>query len=216
MTAGHPNHHPDEETLARFSAGGLRSGRSLVIAAHLPFCPECRATVRLHEAIGGILLSDEPETPLSDGALNRALARLDEPSRMIEPIADNAWLAPGVPMPPVLRGMVRSPWRWLAPGIRRIALDTGTAEDVYLLRVDGGAGLPEHGHRGLETTCVLAGGFTDATGSYGPGDVVELAEDVEHAPVADHGEACVCLIVADGRARMTSWLARLVAAAMRI
>jgi putative transcriptional regulator len=216
MTAGHPNHHPDEETLARFAAGGLLAGRSLVISAHLPFCPECRAAVRLHEAIGGILLADAPETALSDGALNRALSRLDEPSLVIEAAERQEWLAPGVPMPPVLKGMIASPWRWLAPGIRRLKIDAGSDEEVYLLRVAGGSGLPEHGHRGMETTCVLAGGFSDATGSYGPGDVVELAHDVEHAPVADHGEPCVCLIASDGRARMNGWLARVVAATLRI
>ena len=42
--------------------------------------------------------------------------------------------------------------------------------NVRLLRGAPGTEVGPHGHRGLEYTLVLSGGFTDETGAYGPGD----------------------------------------------
>lgn len=209
-----PAHHPEQDALARFAAGHLPPARSLMIAAHLPFCPDCRAAVRVHEAIGGVLLRAMPEDELSPNALNRALSRLDEPARPSAAAEPPLWLAPGVPMPAILRGHADASWRWLAPGVSRIRVRLDGPEDVYLLRVRPGAAMPEHGHHGAETTCVLAGGFTDATGHYGPGDLIELTDAIEHQPIADAREPCICLIAAEGRVRMKTWITRAFAAAM--
>jgi putative transcriptional regulator len=114
--------------------------------------------------------------------------------------------------------LVHSRWRWLAPGVSRIAVDLPAGGDagatprehVYLIRVSPGQSLPDHGHRGWETTCVLSGRFTDATGEYRAGDLAEMNEDAIHRPVAGPEEACICLIVWEGRLRMRGMLARLV------
>jgi putative transcriptional regulator len=206
-----PTHHPSEETLLRHAAGTLAAGPSLVVAAHLSGCAQCRAAVRLGEAIGGVLLADSPPAPMAADALDRALARLDEAVSIIRHPSPVSELAPGVPMPAILRGLTDGAWRWAAPGIGRIRLPVpGTApgERVYLLRVAPGSTLPEHGHRGLEITCVLSGRFRDATGSYGPGDVAEMDAGADHQPVAEAGEACICLIATQGRLRMRGLLAR--------
>jgi putative transcriptional regulator len=212
-----PMHHPVEETLLRHAAGALPSARSLVVATHLPFCPDCQAAIRLGEAIGGALIGAEPPVGLTPNALTRALARLDTQTGQGPPGQETVTLAEGVTLPEALRGLARSKWRWLAPGISRIAVDVPggvTREHAYLIRVAPGRRLPDHGHRGWEATCVLAGRFTDATGEYGPGDVAEIdvAEtdgEVMHQPVAGAGESCICLIAWEGRLRMRGLLARL-------
>jgi putative transcriptional regulator len=212
-----PLHHPAEDTLLRHAAGTLPPGRSLVVAVHLPFCPDCRAVVRLGEAMGGVLLADLPAAELGPDSLNRTLARLDAPvgqgTLTPEPIA----LGQGVPLPEALRGLVRPKWRWLAPGVSRITVDVpgrrgaSTAREyAYLLRVAPGTSLPGHGHHGWEATCVLSGSFTNATGMYGPGDVAETDVGLMHQPVAGTDEACICLIAWEGRLRMRGLLARLV------
>lgn len=220
-----PMHHPAEETLLRHAVGTLAPGRALVVATHLPFCPDCRAAIRLGEAIGGTLLSDQPGVDLAPDALNRTLARLEPPaSRAASPAdgspttaGDPVTLAEGVPLPEELRGLVRPKWRWLAPGISRIVVNlpepaspSAPREHAWLVRVAPGQSLPDHGHRGWEATCVLAGGFTDVTGEYGPGDVAETDGAVMHQPMAGRGEACICLIAWEGRLRMRGLLARLV------
>jgi putative transcriptional regulator len=208
-----PKHHPAEDTLLRHAAGMLPSGRSLVIATHLPFCANCQAAIRLGEAIGGALLAALPVAEPTPDLLNRTLARLDTPASHAVPADDPMRLAPDVPLPDALRGLVRPKWRWLAPGISRIAVNvphnTEPREHVYLLRVAPGTSLPDHGHRGWEATCVLAGSFTDASGEYGPGDVAETDVGVMHRPVAGSGEACICLIGWEGNLRMSGLLARL-------
>ncbi len=90
------------------------------------------------------------------------------------------------------------------------ARSSGPPERAWLVRVAPGQSLPDHGHRGWEATCVLAGGFTDVTGAYGPGDVAETDGTVMHQPVAGRREACICLIAWEGRLRMRGLLARLV------
>ncbi len=208
-----PNHHPVEDTLLRLAAGRLPACHALVVAVHLPFCPECRAAVRLGEAVGGAFLSEAPHGDLAGDMLGRTLARLDTPSAVLERPTNPLLLAGGVPLPAALDGLVHTGWRWMAPGISRIALDIpGAAPDehAFLLRVAPGWSLPDHGHHGWEATCVLAGSFVDATGKYGTGDVAETDADVEHQPVAGDGETCVCLIAWHGKLRMRGWLARLV------
>ena len=67
-----------------------------------------------------------------------------------------------------------------------------------------------HGHSGNELTMVLAGGFTDATGSYARGDVESADDGLVHQPVADAGEECVCLVVTEGDLQPTGFIAKLV------
>lgn len=216
-----PMHHPAEDTLLRYAAGTLSPGRSLVVAVHLPFCAECQATVRLGEAIGGALLSELQPADLIPDALTRTLARLETPASHPDTAPEPVSLGSGVALPEVLRDLVRPKWRWMAPGISRIAVDvprdlprqagtTAPREHVCLLRVTPGTSLPDHGHHGWEATCVLAGSFSDATGTYGPGDVAETDVGVRHQPVAGAGETCICLIAWEGRLRMRGLLARLV------
>jgi putative transcriptional regulator len=207
-----PTRHPAEDTLLRHAAGTLPSGRSLVIATHLPFCPDCQAAVRLGEAIGGALLSTLPPSELMPEALTRTLARLDMPASHGGVAEDRVMLGGSVALPDALRGLVRPKWRWMAPGISRIPVNIAPADSrqhVYLLRVAPGTSLPGHGHYGWEATCVLSGSFTDTTGEYGPGDVAETDLSVMHEPVSGAGEACICLIAWEGRLRMSSPIARL-------
>ena len=212
-----PGHHPAEDTLLRHAAGTLPASRSLVVAVHLPFCPECRAAIRLGEALGGVLLAEQPAAELTADALNRTMARLDTPASHPDHGTEPVALGRDVALPEALLGLVRPKWRWMAPGISRIAVAVPgeaarrrSSEHVYLLRVAPGTSLPDHGHHGWEATCVLAGSFTDTTGEYGPGDVAETDVSLMHHPVAGICEPCICLIAWEGKLRMRGLVARLV------
>jgi putative transcriptional regulator len=207
-------HHPAEDTLLRHAAGRLPAGHALVVATHLQSCPECQAAIRFGEVVGGALLSSEPPSDLAPDALSGALARLDQPvPPMPVPGPKTVLLAEGVPLPAPLQGLVRPPWRWIAPGIRRIAVhapDVRRDERIYLLRVAPGKSLPEHHHRGWEAACVLAGSFSDTTGEYRAGDVAEMHGDNGHQPVAGTDTSCICLLAWEGPLRMHGLAARLV------
>jgi len=74
-------YHPFDDTLARYAAGRLGAGPSLVVATHLTGCAECRVRVGLFEATGGALLAETPAERVAPEMFAANLARLDAPSR---------------------------------------------------------------------------------------------------------------------------------------
>ena len=80
---------------------------------------------------------------------------------------------------------------------------------VRLLKGAPGSDTGSHGHHGLEYTLVLAGGFSDETGSYGPGDLQIATPDTVHNPAADPGEDCINLSVTTAPLRFKGLIPRL-------
>ncbi|HYD98947.1 MAG TPA: ChrR family anti-sigma-E factor, partial [Alphaproteobacteria bacterium] len=72
-----------------------------------------------------------------------------------------------------------------------------------LLRVHAGTAMPQHTHDGEELTLVLCGAFRDETGRYARGDLAVTDSEIDHQPVAEPGEACICLAVTDAPLRLT-------------
>jgi putative transcriptional regulator len=197
-------HHPSEELLLDFAAGRLEHGPALVLKAHLGACPDCRGETARLEAVGGVLMAALPAAPMADDALARALARIEAPERpdLRAPIE--------VGLPELLAGERLGPRRWLAPGLwlRRLEPEGRSRFNTYLLHTSPGRRLPRHGHQGAEYVCVLEGAFSDATGRYGAGDFACGDEELVHEPLAEAGEACLCLISTQGRLRMHSLIGR--------
>lgn len=72
-----PTHHLDEDVLLDYVSGAASEPVSLVVACHLTLCGTCRAAAAAAESVGGALLEQALPAALSEGALERALARLD-------------------------------------------------------------------------------------------------------------------------------------------
>lgn len=207
--------HAPEEMLVEYAAGVLREPMALLVATHLALCAECRAAVADYERVGGAILETvEPET-LGDDALARTLALLDSPAPA-EPVP-----AASIPaeagaslLPRPLRDYVAGPLaslRWKARGAGLAQVDLLSDFPGYttrLLRIRAQAAMPRHTHHGTELTLVLAGGFSDAAGHYGRGDVATADAAVNHQPVADPGEDCFCLAVTDAPLRLTGPIGR--------
>jgi putative transcriptional regulator len=101
-------------------------------------------------------------------------------------------------------------WRSLGGGVRHLPIDTGSSRaKARLLYIPAGSKVPDHGHRGLELTLVLAGSFYDEGAWFRRGDVEEADATVEHQPVAGPEEACICLAVTDAPLRFRSLIPRL-------
>lgn len=210
------DHHPSDETLMRYAAGTLEAGPAIVVGAHLEHCAACRDRVASFEAVGGAVLAEIEPTPMSPNALARALAAIEE-MPADEAAADRSERAApiildGVRLPDALRDASVGRWRWMGPGMRfsRVRLPHDPRANVMLLKVAPGRALPEHGHTGTEFTYVVRGSFSDETGRYGPGDLAEMGADVEHEPIVDEGEDCICLAALDGRMRFNGLIGRLV------
>lgn len=189
-------HHPDEDLLLAYAAGATDEAVGLIVATHMALCPQCRGVVAEMEKIGGGLLESLPSAILSDAALGATLAKLDgvtpyerprrTPSRDGTPEVLRAYLG---------GDLSTARWRRMGPKLAYLPLFRHGRTSAKLLRGVPGTEVGAHSHRGLEFTLVLAGGFTDVTGSYGPGDMQLADADLRHNPIADPGEDCINLAV---------------------
>lgn len=208
-------HHPSEALLIDYAAGTMGPAQSLVIAAHVHACAHCRAAVDAAEAAGGALLEQLPEDRLSDDALERALARLEEPAP--EPPPGISSRAPATQPADWIRvpaevAEAAARKRWVAPGVWVAPVDTGAEGGPlsYLLRVGASMRMPRHTHEGCELTLVLKGAFRDGEDTFAAGDIAEADGEIEHSPQIVAGGECVCLVACDNRLVVKEWLGRVV------
>jgi len=207
------NHHTPDALLAAYAAGSLPQPFSMVVAAHISLCLECRAAYESHAAMGGAVLEAVDEVAVSDALKDSLLAMLDEPATEARP-QPRSGVYPG----PVMEALKGKPPRWkrLGMGTRQCILSSGPEGSVRLLYIPPGQAVPDHSHGGLELTLVLQGSFSDETGSFGVGDLEVADETLEHTPVADPGAPCICLAATDAPLRFSSFVPRMLQPLFRI
>ncbi len=209
------SHHPDSATLVSFAAGSLDEAFATVVATHLASCGECRARLHQIEEVGGALLETVSAVPVSPAALERVLSRLDEPEA--DPPKDRRTARPSDPSVPsplarlISGGLDDIAWKSVAPGVARYTVPVSEAAQgsLMLLKIAAGKRVPEHGHSGAELTMVLKGSYSDAFGRFGTGDVADLDEHVEHQPLVDSSESCICLVATEAPTRFKGFFGRL-------
>ena len=94
-------------------------------------------------------------------------------------------------------------------GVKQSILPTAPGATARLLYIPAGTAVPDHGHNGTEVTLVLKGAFEDEDGRFARGDVEVATEELNHTPVADISEDCICLAVTDAPLRFKGLLPRL-------
>lgn len=208
-------HHLDDATLLRYASGDLDEAFSVVVASHLGMCEKCREAVRAAEEIGGNLLEGIEPAAVSEAAVDRIMKAIDLP----RPSATSAGAKPAVtegdvPLP--LRRYIGPSlsavrWKTVAPGIRRhrIELESRPKSALYMLCIAPGKAVPEHGHGGCEMTLILSGTYRDELGRFGPGDIADLDEHIEHQPVVEGDEPCICLVTTEAPTRFKGVISRL-------
>lgn len=210
------SHHLDEATLLAYAAGTLNEAFSVVVAAHVSMCSQCRQAVRRAEAMGGELLEESYSVAISNEARARMMAQLDVVAPLNAPDHSRQH-APGNGLPRPLARMLGGAdldairWRTLAPGIavHDLPLSPEARGQLKLLRLGAGRAMPEHGHGGEELTLVLKGAYRDRFGEFRAGDVADLDESVEHSPVVTEDGPCICLVATEAPTRMKGILARM-------
>jgi putative transcriptional regulator len=208
-----PSHHPAQELLFAHAMGVAGEALSLIVAAHLSFCPLCRKDVALMESMGGALLEDTPPETMGETSFASLRGRLDAPVSHIdsESPSPKSDAVPGPLRPYVTDGYARIGWRPIAKGLSCHWLLRRKNIRVCLFKSGAGASIGSHSHRNNELTLVLAGGFADEAGQYGPGDFVVGMPNRYHTPIADRDGDCVTLIVTDAPLKFRNFAAGLLA-----
>lgn len=206
------NHSITPELLLDYSTGALAAAPALAVATHIALRPDAHAAHAGLNRVGGLLLEDiGADHAVDDREMAAMMDRLDQAAQDPAPApapADDG----GVPAP--LRALTGPSlntlrWRMVGPGVReyKLPLDDGRHK-VVLLSIAPGRAVPRHCHRGQELTLVLEGGYCDGAADYARGDLQIADETVDHRPVADPREGCICLVVLDAPIRFTGPWAR--------
>ncbi|CAK0759726.1 putative transcriptional regulator [uncultured Gammaproteobacteria bacterium] len=229
-----PAHHPDQGLLLDYATGAMAEPSALVIASHLAWCPDCREVIRCLERVGGEFLDQAEQQPVSMACFSRVMARLNEelylqppPVLELRSLHSDSGTNGIAELPQPLRSYLYAiagddlgtpltalPWKRYLGGIDEVNLIVSkrhsAAVRVKLTRIRAGLAAPRHTHTGTELTVVLAGGFRDELGSYRRGDVLYHDGSVDHQPVADAEQDCLCLSVLDAPLRLTGPIGRLI------
>ncbi len=208
------HHHPDISTLVSHAAGSLPEALATVVACHLTICNQCRQQVSEAEQLGSMLLNDIKPISVSTKTKSDLLEKLDllEPAKVTTVPKNNPPQYGEIPQP--LNKLLNTAsldsinWKTMAPGMKQKIINDSDNR-LRLLKISPGTCMPVHGHTGSELTMVLRGSYTDETGRYTPGDIADLGADIQHQPVVDSNEACICLIATDAPLRFVNWVPRL-------
>ena len=217
---------PLDALLDGYVFGRLNPYLHALVEAHLILSPANRVKVRtLEEAAGEELEAMEP-APIQRPARDHVLAAIyaggwygrPQPDVRYDPDPPapdvHAPDLPGPDLPEPVARLVNAPlesirWRFAAPGVREHKIFERDGLSASLLRAKPSRRMPRHTHSGQEATLVLKGGFSDHLGHYRRGDVALVDRSIDHRPVADPGEPCLCFVVTEGELKLTGPIGRL-------
>ncbi len=214
-------HHISDDFLIGYAAGSLPAAFDLVVATHVSLSDDARARLHAFDAVGGCILDEMDEAPLAQDSLAKTLSLIDEnaaseaasPRNQTRP-EDDIFPAPLHDMIGCVLADVK--WRPIGMGCKQAIISEGKDATARLLFIPAGQAMPRHTHRGTEMTLVLQGAYRDETDRFGRGDIEIGDETMNHTPVAEAGEDCICLIATDARLKFEGLLPRIAQTFLRI
>jgi putative transcriptional regulator len=202
------NGRPLDMLLAGYAAGSLNAPLHALVGSHLALSPQNRAFVSALEGAAATAALQATEQPLSARDAMLAAILSEDESPMKPPV-----LHPDPVFPAPLARLVGPSdalrWRFKLPGVKEYRVAETDGGEAVLYWVKAGRALPQHTHEGDEVTLLLKGGFTDPLGHYRRGDIAIGDDELDHTPVADRDEDCICFAVTDAPLRLTGPVMRL-------
>ncbi len=202
---------PVDALLGAYAAGTLSPALHALVASHLEMTGRNAPYVAALETLAAREIDSTPPVDLTGASamLDRILASETE-------ARSPAGMAPyGDILPSPLRRLIGHDlpgvrWKGVLPGLKEFHVPATPGEEASLLWIKAGRRMPHHTHEGSEVTLVLKGAFRDKTGRYGPGDIAVGDPDLDHRPIAEPGEDCICFAVTDAPLRLTGPVGRIV------
>lgn len=197
-----------------YAAGMLPEAHDLIVAAAVSLDDEARVRLSGFEAMGGVLLAEAEVAPLREDSFEAVMARIHG-AAVCDTVSDERKVPRrGAVLPQPLREAVGGDldavaWKPVGLGVHQAILNGDDDGIARLLRIPAGQAMPDHGHSGQEYTLVLQGAFVDGDIRFARGDLEVADDSVEHMPVADLGEDCICLVVTDAPLRFAGLVPRI-------
>ncbi|PMO41336.1 transcriptional regulator [Vibrio sp. 10N.222.52.B12] len=209
------NKHPDNNLLEAYASGSIDAVSGLVVATHLETCSKCRAYVNQLEAAQAdvVIESSVMEYDVEfDSMFNDIITAVPKSdSIIIKDVARVAVAGKDFKLPKTLSRFSDLVGEWKSYGgkVYSAQIDLGEDARVNLMYISEDVRIPQHTHKGQESTLVLHGGFSDEDGYYEVGDVLVRDASVKHSPFTKAGEDCLCLTVLTEPMIFTQGVARI-------
>lgn len=202
-----PLHHPSTEMLLEFAAGTLDTAVSICVAAHLHFCPQCRAELQNLSILGAQLMAESQTEEVEDTLFESVMARIDAKPEEPEP-PRNLPVSSGFPqcIDKLISGAKNAPvWKRLSKSVNIARLFTGQDKfEIALHQICAGGKTPKHDHYGTEYTVVLQGCFSDEQSVYKEGDFIVRNPGDVHQPMGAKNGDCICLSALEAPIKLTN------------
>jgi putative transcriptional regulator len=190
--------------LVDYAAGALSQPLEILIETHLAMNPESAKTMQMLMQLGGILLEECEPVSLSEDALDKVMSAIAEDEEPLQKVthSENSFLPR--PISDYIPDLsCTKSWRSAGIGIARHDVKFSQSDmRATIYRIQPSRAVPSHSHTGSEITLVLAGGFSDESGTFGPGDIAVQEAGEVHKPVADADGECIVFAVNEGDIRL--------------
>lgn len=208
------SYHPQTSMLKAYAEGLLDDVSAFAIATHLETCPDCQRQTQRFEAHFGEQLSCESidGTDGLDDMFDKIVG-LEQNSDPIRPPRLPTFVevnGKNFRLPLSLSRFRDSIGEWKSYGgkVYSASINISQQARVNLMYIAEDVTIPQHTHKGLESTLVLHGGFSDEDGHYSVGDYLVKDGSIKHSPFTRKGEDCLCLTVLTEPMLFTQGVAR--------
>ena len=190
--------------LVDYAAGALSQPLEILIETHLAMNPESAKTMQMLMQLGGILLEECEPVSLSEDALDKVMSAIAEDEEPLQKVTHSENSLLPRPISDYIPDLsCTKSWRSAGIGIARHDVKFSQSDmRATIYRIQPSRAVPSHSHTGSEITLVLAGGFSDESGTFGPGDIAVQEAGEVHKPVADADGECIVFAVNEGDIRL--------------
>ncbi|MCM5508873.1 ChrR family anti-sigma-E factor [Vibrio sp. SCSIO 43169] len=209
------SYHPNQHMLQAYVEGSLDAVDGFTVATHLVSCPTCKKQVQeLESRYGEALMSlDAFDDNNFDDMLNDILQTEPAPesARPIRKPTSIEVNGKTFQLPLSLSRFRDKLGEWKSYGgkVYSAPIDIGDSVRVNLMYISEDVKIPQHTHKGVESTLILHGGFSDEDGHYEAGDYLVKDASIKHSPYTQKGEDCLCLTVLTEPMIFTQGVARI-------
>jgi putative transcriptional regulator len=215
------SYHPEQQLLRLFASGEIDSAHAAAIATHLDSCSHCRQLVaKFEEEAAEELVTIGTEGAISDSDLTIVFDNMmkdimtldaDYSSPKVRGPVTVTVNGKSFKVPATLKPLVERMGDWKSYGGKVFTSSIDLEEEckVSLLYITEGVQVPQHTHKGFESTLVLHGSFSDENGLYRQGDFMREDGETKHAPHTSACQDCLCLSILTEPMIFTQGVARI-------